>query len=98
MSNAADQAILKGHARIKEIASYLSLKQPTVDKAFELYKKITDSGQLKGKGQDARVATIIFIASRMTDSHKPIDKILAFTDCSKRDIAKCYKQVKFLFP
>ena len=41
---AADQAIVKGHARIKEIASCLSLKQATIEKGFELYKKIMDSG------------------------------------------------------
>lgn len=34
----------------------------------------------------------------MTDSHKPIDKILAYTDCTKREIGKCYNKVKFLFP
>lgn len=96
--NAADQAILKGHARIKEIASCLSLKQPTIEKSYELYKKIQDLGTLRGRSQDARVATVIFIASRLTDSHKPIDKILAFSECSKKDIGKCYNKVKFLFP
>ena len=64
---AADQAIVKGHARIKEIASCLSLKQATIEKGFELYKKIMDSGQLRGKSIDARVATVIFIATRMMD-------------------------------
>ena len=57
-----------------------------------------DLGTLKGKSLDARVATVIFIACRLTDSHEPIDKILAFTECKKRDIVKCYNKVKFLFP
>ena len=96
--NAADQTIIKGMARIKEIASCLSLKAATLDKAYELFKKITDLGSLRGRSQDAKVATVIFIASRLTDSHKPIDKILAFTECRKRDIGKCYNKVKFLFP
>ena len=55
-------------------------------------------GTLRGRSLDARVATVIFIASRLTDSHKPVDKILAFSECSKRDIGKCYNKVKFLFP
>ena len=47
--SAADQAIIKGHARIKEIASCLSLKSATVEKAYELYKKIMDLGSLRGR-------------------------------------------------
>lgn len=96
--SAADQAIIKGHSRIKEIASCLSLKSATIDKAYELYKKIMDMGSLKGRSEDARVATVIFIATRMTDCHKPIEKILAFSECTKKEISKCYNKVKFLFP
>ena len=57
-----------------------------------------DLGTLKGKSQDARVATVIFIATRLTDCVKPVDQILTFSECSKKDINKCYQKVKFLFP
>jgi len=64
---AADKNIQKGHARIKELASCLNLKSATVDKSFELYKQTADEGILKGRSMDARVATIIFMASRIVD-------------------------------
>ena len=47
---------------------------------------------------DARVATIIFMASRIVDQHKPIKKILSFTECTEKELSKCYKKVKTLFP
>ena len=65
--NSTDKMILTGHSRIKEISSCLSLKTATVDKAFELYKQIADNGKLKGRSIDARVATVIFMASRLVD-------------------------------
>jgi len=95
---AADRNIQKGHSRIREVSSCLQLKDPTINKAYELYKLITDEGTLKGRGIDSRVATCIFMASRFVDQPKPIKKILAFTDCSEKDLSKCYKKVKYLFP
>lgn len=97
MSN-TDKMIQKGHSRIKEISSCLGLKTATVDKAFDLYKQIADDGKLKGRSIDARVATCIFMASRLVDQPKAIKKILVYTDCSEKDLSRCYKKVKDLFP
>ena len=96
--NSADKMIQKGHSRIKEISSCLGLKSATVDKAFELYKQIADNGKLRGRSIDARVATCIFMASRLVDQPKPIKKILVYTDCTEKDLSRCYKKVKDLFP
>lgn len=63
----ADKTIQRGHQLIKELSHCLNLKAPTIDKSFELYKQIADSGQLRGRSIEARVATVIFMASRFTD-------------------------------
>ena len=47
-----------------------------------MYKMIADSGSLKGRSVDARVATVIYMASRFADQPKQIKHILAFTDCT----------------
>ena len=96
--SSSDKTIQKGHQRIKELAHCLNLKSQTLNKAFDMYKIISDSQGLKGRSIDARVATIIFMASRYEDQPKPIKTILAFTECSSKELSKCYKAIKEQFP
>ena len=49
---------------IRDLASTLNLKETTIVKANDLYAQIEDNGQLKGKSVNAKVAAVIFIASR----------------------------------
>jgi transcription initiation factor TFIIIB Brf1 subunit/transcription initiation factor TFIIB len=96
--NSADKTIVKGQQRIKEVAQCINIKDSTIDKSFQLYKQICDSGLLKGMSIDARVATCVFMATRLMDQHKPIKKILQYTECSEKELSKCYKKVKCMFP
>ena len=63
----SDKTIIKGHSRIKEVASCLNIKEATIAKALDLFKQITDNNLLKGRSIDARVATVVFMASRFMD-------------------------------
>lgn len=96
--SSGDKTIQKGHQQIRELSHCLNLKKDTVDKALDLYKQISDLGSMKGRSIDARVATVIFMASRFTEQPKPIKTILAFTDCTTKELSKCYKSVKEMFP
>lgn len=62
--SASDKTIQKGMQRIRELSHSLNIKAPVIQKANEMFKSITDSETLKGRSIDARVATIIFMASR----------------------------------
>ena len=55
---------------IKDIAGNLNIKQITIEKSLELYKEVEDSGKLKGKSVNAKVAAVIFVASRKTSAPK----------------------------
>ena len=46
---------------IKDFSQNLNLKEMTIHRANELYKKIEDDGVLKGKSVDAKVAAVIFV-------------------------------------
>jgi transcription initiation factor TFIIIB Brf1 subunit/transcription initiation factor TFIIB len=46
------------------MAQRLNLKEPVVNKAQDLFKQIQDKG-IKGVNLLAKVATVIFIASRL---------------------------------
>jgi len=60
-----DKSITKGQRAIREYAYQLNLKDPTINKANELYKQIEEKGILKGKSVIAKVAAVIFVASRL---------------------------------
>ena len=62
--SAKDKQISRGMRQIKELATRLNLKEPVVNKAQEIYKTIEDKG-IKGVSMLAKVATVIFVASRI---------------------------------
>lgn len=62
---AKDKLITKGIRSIKDYALHLNLKEGTISKANDLYKLVEDNGMLKGKSVQAKVAAVIFVASRL---------------------------------
>ena len=45
----------------------LNLKDILISKAEELLKKVEDDGSLKGKSVNAKIAAILFVASRQVN-------------------------------
>lgn len=62
--SAKDKQISKGLRAIRDITTRLNLKEPVFNKACEIYKEIEDRG-IKGISLTAKVATVVFIASRL---------------------------------
>ena len=57
------------------MCSRLNLKTPALNKAEEIYKQIEDKG-IRGVSLLAKVATVVFIASRIEKQAKTIKDIL----------------------
>jgi len=55
---------------IKDFSQNLNLKEMTIYRANELYKKIVDDKVIKGKSVDSKVAAVIFVASRLENQAK----------------------------
>jgi len=83
--------------QIKDMAQRLNLKEPVVNKAQDLYKQIEDKG-IKGVNLIAKVATVIFVASRLENQPKTIKDILKQDQVSHKELSNCYKKVKELIP
>ncbi len=79
------------------MAQRLNLKEPVVNKAQDLFKQIEDKG-IKGVNLLAKVATVIFIASRLENQPKTIKDILKQDQVSHKELSNCYKKVKELIP
>ena len=76
----------------------LKLQEPTINKAMHLYSQIEDNGQLKGKNTRAKVAAVLFIASRQTNFPKSIKNILETTGATQKELSSCYKKIKEIIP
>lgn len=57
-----------------------------------------DSGMLKGKSVTAKVAAVIFVASRLQNQPRDIKQILAVTQAKQKELNTCYKKIKELIP
>lgn len=95
--SAKDKQISKGLRAIKEMAGRLNLKEPTQNRACEIYNKIEVKG-IRGASLMAKVATVIFIASRIEKQPKGIKEILAIDQVSQKELSSCYKKIKELIP
>jgi transcription initiation factor TFIIIB Brf1 subunit/transcription initiation factor TFIIB len=60
---------------IRDLATRLNLKEPVLNKAFEIYKMIEDRG-IRGVSITAKVATVIFMAARIEKQPKGIKEII----------------------
>jgi transcription initiation factor TFIIIB Brf1 subunit/transcription initiation factor TFIIB len=47
---------------------------------------------------NAKVATVVFVASRQTNNPKSIKSILSVTETQSKDISGCYKKIKEIIP
>lgn len=96
--NAKDKLITKGLRAIKDYSLHLNLKEGTIVRASKLYKQIEDNGMLKGKSVTAKVAAVIFVASRLQNQPRDIKQILAVTQAKQKELNTCYKKIKELIP
>lgn len=60
---------------IRDMSNRLNLKEAAYNRACEIYKEIEDKG-IKGVSINVKVATVVFIASRIEKQAKHIKEIL----------------------
>ena len=93
-----DKQVSKGHQAIREMAGKLNIKEPTKNKACDIYHEIETKG-IKGCSQLAKVSTVLFIASRIMNIPKSIKEILQVDKLlTQRELNSCYKKIKELIP
>jgi transcription initiation factor TFIIIB Brf1 subunit/transcription initiation factor TFIIB len=62
--------------------------------AYQFLKKIEDSKELKGRSLEAKIAIVIFLASRKTGKSRKISDILKYAKTNEREISQSYKKLK----
>lgn len=71
------------------------MKRATIEKAKELVALVEDSGKLKGKNLDAKIAAIIIVAGSVTNHNRGVKQAVKTLGVELKDVNKCYKIVKY---
>ncbi len=74
----------------------IGLSRVVVDSAKQLYKKVEDDKLLRGKTQEAVIASCIYIACREQNVTRTFKEIYALTRVSKKEIGRCFKILQTL--
>lgn len=92
--SSADKALRSGYDAIRQMASRITLSNRIINRAFSLFKQCYENKCVRGRSQDAIVATCIYIACRQEGAQRTIKEICAIsTSASKKDIGRCFKQI-----
>ncbi len=68
----ADKALRSGHDAIRQMAGRINLSSRIINRAFSLFKQCYENKCVRGRSQDAIVATCIYIACRQEGAQRTI--------------------------
>lgn len=92
--SSADKALRNGYDAIRQMAGRINLSNRIITRAFSLFKQCYENKCVRGRSQDAVVATCIYIACRQEGAQRTIKEICAISStASKKDIGRCFKQI-----
>jgi len=92
----SQRSLLAGFNKTKRLGGTLSLPQSITDRACEIFKRVEDSKELKGRKTDDVVAACIFIACRQAGVPRTLKELCAIADVQKRDVGRCFAKIKKL--
>ncbi len=91
------QHLVQAFREIQAMCERIDLSRVVIDSAKQLFKKVEDEKLLKGKTQEAIMASCIYLACREQNVTRTFKEIYALTKVSKKEIGRCYKILRSLF-
>ena len=92
-SNNSLQRIFK---KADELAQKLELKKSIVDKAKDLLALVEKQKKLKGRSLDCIIASVIYVACRLTNVPRPLPEIAKNLGLEKKTVNKCFNSIKHI--
>jgi transcription initiation factor TFIIB len=90
----SEQNLVSAYKEIGAMSEAIGLPKVVSDIAKQLYKKVEDSKQLKGKTIQSIIAACIFIACRQANVPRTFKEICALTKVPKNEIGRVYKIIE----
>ncbi|KAK9837177.1 hypothetical protein WJX81_008700 [Elliptochloris bilobata] len=87
-----DRGLLVAFGHIGRLCTALGLVKAIQDRACEVFKQISESKSIRGRGLAAVCAAVVYIACRQESNPRTFKEICAVvSNASKKDIGRCYK-------
>ena len=92
-ANANDKIKMKGWSMIKELGREIHLGKSVQNDAMELFSKVEEKEELKGKKMILKVASVLMIASRTSRLPKSMKEILEEAQINKKELSRWYRLI-----
>ena len=91
------KSLLAAYKEIGSLAEASALSKTVTDTTKHLFKLVNDSGNFRGKSQEALIAGCLFIACRQCKVPRTFKEIWALTKVSKKEIGRIFKTLEKFF-
>jgi len=85
---------MNGLRRIAQLASSLSLTKSVIDRANDIYKRVEESKELKGRRTEAVLVACLIFACRDANVPRTIKELCEIADVRKRDVSRAFSRIK----
>lgn len=92
-----EKLLIQSFKEIQAMCERIGLHKIVVDSAKQLFKSVEDKKLLKGKTNEAIMASCIYIACREQNVTRTFKEICELTKTSKKEIGRCYKSLQPMF-
>jgi len=89
----SDRALSNTFREITDMADRIHLASSIVNRAKELFKKVHDGKNLKGRSNDAVASACLYIACRQEGVPRTFKEICSVSKTSKKEIGRCFKLI-----
>lgn len=89
--SSSDRALIAAFKEISTMADRINLPKTIVDRANNLFKQVHDGKNLKGRSNDAKASSCLYIACRQEGVPRTFKEICAVSKISKKEIGRCFK-------
>lgn len=90
------RALMAAFDKTSVLAERLHLPKVIIDRSNELYKRVTESKELKGRKTDSVVTACLFIACRQAGVPRTLKEMCNVAGTRNRDVGRCFNKIKKL--
>ena len=93
-----DKNVKQAFGTIRHYSDMLNLSKSVQEISRNMFEKAEKLGKLKGKPLDAKVAAIVYMASKIANNPKNLREVIEIASCKRRDVTRCYKMLTDFMP
>ena len=86
-----DKNVTLAIMQMKMFSKVLNLNKKVHEMVLQLYTATENSGKLKGKPLEAKLAAMIYMSCKLAGWPKNLREVIAKLGCKRRDVTRCYK-------